>query len=203
MTAALADRIREVLALSERATPGPWRHTAHSRIEPVTENGIKNTQDAAFITEAANFLRDHGADLLRLVEEHERDRALTKLIADCYDGKLPISEAIASAHAEGYHCGRYAAPPVAPCPGIPDAQCAYLADCRSPCNKCGRVHVAPRAAPPAAAEGWRDVLRKLANEAFAIAEMARPCIGHTNAAVLHQRIQEAEAFLAAAQKEPK
>ena len=53
------------------------------------------------------------------------------------------------------------------------------------------------AAPPVAA-GWRDTLRKLANEAFAIAEMARPCIGHTNAAVLHQRIQEAEALLAAA-----
>lgn len=51
-------------------------------------------------------------------------------------------------------------------------------------------------ASQAEVERLREAMQKLANEAFAIAEMARPCIGHTNAAVLHLRIKEAEDAIA-------
>ena len=54
----------------------------------------------------------------------------------------------------------------------------------------------------AGADQLRAVLLKLTNEANAIAEMARPCIGNTKAACLLTRVTEARAALAGPNTKP-
>jgi len=59
------DKLEQLAILSEKATQGEWQNLRGSRIEGVTENGIKRIGDAAFIAALVNWYRSGGAELVR------------------------------------------------------------------------------------------------------------------------------------------
>jgi len=98
----LQTELRELMALSEKATPGPWTYegvfdedegySMHYICDQDTMcdattlvtfgDGRPNDEyDARTIVAAVNFLRTHGATLLEMVEDAEKWRAVSDMFA--------------------------------------------------------------------------------------------------------------------------